>query len=288
MSSSWFHKLWRGAGAIWSWGLLALFLFSLWSVGSLVVHYFQGAGLNGVYEASDGAGEMTFWSDGTYLMSSVGIQLPGKYRLRNNGTVDMAAQFDALTHPAPSASPGDQGAHGFMGLLASGIGEGVISPDKNTFQWQGHVYSYDHRPTTGPPALPDPNAPETGGQKSGAASAYQPPTPQESKQSLTKPGDPYTVDTTPAPNITDPNQIGGPPDKDEWGPNSPKMQQYYATHPNKLKPQAAPPPTDPSTGAPMVEPSNTPQPPGVFIPNDDVENAIQRVNHSSSDPGVGQ
>jgi len=196
MSSAWFHKLWSGAGTIWRWSLLALFLLSLWFVGSLVIHHFQGAGLNGVYEASNGAGEMTFWPDGTYLMSSMGIQLPGKYRLRNNGTVDMAAQFDALTHPAPSASPEDQGAHAFLGILASGIGEGVVSSDKNTFRWQGNTYSYDHKPTTGPPALPDPNTPETSSQPSGAASVYQPPSPQEIQQSQPKTGDPFQTDTT--------------------------------------------------------------------------------------------
>ena len=160
MSSAWFHKLWRGAGAAWRWGLLALFLFSLWSIGSRVVYYFQGVGMNGVYEASDGAGEVTFWPNGIYLMTSMGMQTPGKYRLRNNGTVDMAAQFDTLTHPAPSTSPEDQGAHAFLGLLASGMGEGVVSSDKNTFQWQGNTYSYDHKPTTGPPAVPDPSAPQ--------------------------------------------------------------------------------------------------------------------------------
>ena len=197
MSSSWFGKLWRGAGALWSLGTFALFLFSLWFVGSLVVHHFQGAGLNGVYEASDGAGEMTFWPDGTYLMTSVGIQLPGKYRLRANGTVDMAAQFDSITHPAPSASPEDQAAHGFIGVLASGIGEGAVSSDKNTFQWQGHTYSYDHRPTTGPPVVPDPSAPQTGsGGPPSVASVYQPPTAEQLHQSQPKAGDVFQTDTS--------------------------------------------------------------------------------------------
>ncbi len=157
MSSAWFGKLWHGAGTLWSLGTLILFLFSVWFVGSLIVHHFQDAGMNGVYVATDGAGEMTFWPDGTYLMSAFGINLPGKYRIRNNGTVDMTAQGD----PASNASQQGQQADPLVSMMARGL-DGEVSSDRNTFQWQGHTYSYDHRPTTGPPAVPDPNTPEAG------------------------------------------------------------------------------------------------------------------------------
>ena len=172
MSSSWFGKLWRGAGALWSLGTFALFLFSLWFVGNLVVHHFQDAGLNGVYEASDGSGEMIFWPNGTYLFSSMGITLPGKYEIRKNDTVNMLAQYKSALHPDASASPDAQVMGSFMGVLASGMAEGAVSADRNTFQWQGTTYSYDHRTTTGPPAVPDPNTTDmgSGGSPSSAAS----------------------------------------------------------------------------------------------------------------------
>ena len=198
MSSSWFGKLWRGAGALWSLGTFALFLFSLWFVGSLVVHHFQGAGLNGVYVAEDGAGEMTFWPDGTYLMSAFEINLPGKYRIRNNGTVDMTAQYDSAANSSHQADP-------FTGMITRGL-DGAVSSDRNTFEWQGHTYSYDHRPTTGPPAVPDPNAPQAGaGGLPSVASVYQPPTAEQLKQSQPKAGDVFQTDTTVDPD-SDPAQ----------------------------------------------------------------------------------
>lgn len=54
----------------------------------------------------------------------------------------------------------------------------------------------------------------------------------ELNQSLAKPGDPYSVNTTPDSSVTDPNQIGGPNDQDSWNANSPKMQQCYKANPN--------------------------------------------------------
>ena len=127
MSSSWFGKLWRGAGALWSLGTFALFLSSLLFVGSLVVHHFQDSGLNGVYVAEDGAGDMTFWPDGTYLMSAFEINLPGKYRIRNNGTVDMTAQYDSAANSSHQADP-------FTGMVTRGL-DGEVSSDRNTFRW---------------------------------------------------------------------------------------------------------------------------------------------------------
>lgn len=156
MSSAWFGKLWRGAGTVWGFFTFVLFLFSLWFVGSLVVHHFQGAGLNGVYVAEDGAGEMTFWPNSTYLMSAFGIDLPGRYRIRNNGTVDMTAQYDSVSN----ANQQNHQADLFTGMIARGM-DGEVSSDKNTLVWQGHTYSYDHKPTTGPPVVPDPSATDT-------------------------------------------------------------------------------------------------------------------------------
>lgn len=164
MSSTSFHKIWRGTGAVWSWGMLVLFLWSLWFVGSLVVHHFQSAGMNGVYVAEDGAGDMTFWPDGTYQMTAFGIELPGKYRIRNNDTVDMTAQYDS----ASNSNQQDHQADSFMGIFARGM-DGEVSSDRNTFRWQGHTYSYDHRPTTNPPAVPGPSTPQTGSDGSPSA-----------------------------------------------------------------------------------------------------------------------
>ena len=172
VSKRWFWPAWNGLGAVWG---LALWVAALCGIGVIVsaaVHHFQDAGLNGVYEASDGSGEMIFWPNGTYLFSSMGITLPGKYEIRKNDTVNMLAQYKSALHPDASASPDAQVMGSFMGVLASGMAEGAVSADRNTFQWQGTTYSYDHRTTTGPPAVPDPNTTDmgSGGSPSSAAS----------------------------------------------------------------------------------------------------------------------
>jgi uncharacterized Zn finger protein (UPF0148 family) len=273
MSSSWFGKLWRGAGALWSLGMLVLFLFSLWFLGSLIVHHFQDAGMNGVYVAEDGAGEMTFWPDGTYLMSAFGINLPGRYRIRNNGTVDMTAQGDS----ASNASQQGQQADPIVSMMARGL-DGEVSPDRNTFHWQGHTYSYDHKPTTGPPAVPEPGAAERSPTAGGVPpSQMHTPAPQEINQSLAKPGDEFHVNTDPDPAVTDPNQIGrSPTDQNEWSQTGPKMQQYYKTHPNMVPaptgqgaPGSATPPTN---GVP-----NTAPPQGVIMPDENIQQELRRV-----------
>lgn len=133
---------------------------------SNAVHHSQDAGLDGVYEASDGFADLTFWPNGTYVASGMGLTIPGKYEVRNNGTVDMNAQLKSILHPGPNASHDAQVKGTLYGMFAQGIGEGLVSPDKNTFQWQDHTFSYDHKPTTDPSAVPDadtadPNAPDS-------------------------------------------------------------------------------------------------------------------------------
>ena len=206
VSKRWFWPAWNSLSAAWN---VALWVAALCGVGVIVsaaVHHFQSAGLNGVYEASDGSGEMIFWPNGTYLFSSMGLTLPGKYEMRNNGTVNMLAQYKSALHPDASASPDAQVTGSFLGVLASGMAEGAVSADRNTFQWQGHTYSYDHRPTTGPPAVPDPNAPQaqSGGPPS-VASVYQPPTAEQLQRSQPKAGDVFQTDTTVDPD-SDPTQ----------------------------------------------------------------------------------
>ena len=287
VSKRWFWPAWNGLSAMWSLALIAMALCGVWMVICAAVHYYRGAGMNGVYVAEDGAGDMTFWSDGTYLMSAYGINLPGKYRIRSNGTVDMTAQGDSVSNASQQADP-------IVSLMARGL-DGEVSSDRNTFRWQGITYSYDHKPTTGPPAVPDPSATETT-TPSGAAppSQMHTPTPQEINQSLAKPGDEFHVDTDPAPSITDPNQIGtSPADKNEWDPSGPKMQRYYAAHPNMAPAPAgagqaalgtapaAPTGADPnytdSKAAPTDPAPNYAPPPGMIMPDNNIQDELKRV-----------
>lgn len=261
MSSAWFHKLWDGAGALWRWGLLALFLFSFWSIGSRVVHYFQGAGMNGVYEASDGFGYVTFWPNGTYQTSGMGLSTTGRYEIEHDGSIDMLAQYKAQLHPGPNASADAQDTALFGSMFASGMETAALSTDKNTLQWFGHTYTYFGKPTTGPPTISDAKTTETTAPSSAAApSQMHTPTSQEINQSLAKPGDEFHVNTDSDPNVTDPNQI-----------QQQQMQQYNAAHPGMT-------PTQPVPSTVPSEPVDTSAPQGVVMPDANMQEELKKVN----------
>lgn len=188
----------------WNLATLGLVLWSLWFVGGLVVHHFQGAGLDGIYETSNGIGYVTFWPNGTYQTSSMGLSTTGRYEIKPDGSLDMLAQYKAELHPGPNASADAQATALLGNALASGMETSTLSTDKNTFQWQGQTYSYYGKPTTGPPALPNPSVPQTG--SGGSPSAiYQPPTDEQLHQSQPKTGDVFQTDTTTDPD-SDPTQ----------------------------------------------------------------------------------
>ncbi len=235
--------------------LTILALCGVWIVIGAAVHHFQGGGLNGVYVAEDGAGDMTFWPNGTYLMNAFGINLPGRYRIRDNGTVDMTAQGDT----ASNGSQQSQQADPIVSMMARGM-DGEVSSDRNTFRWQGHIYSFDHKPTTGPPAVPDPSTAETTAPSSAdAPSPMHTPTSQEINQSQAKPGDEFHANTEPDPNVTDPNQI-----------SQQQMQQYNAAHPGMA-------PAQPAASIAQPEPVDTSAPQGVVMPDDNLQQKLKNI-----------
>ena len=206
VSKRWFWPAWNSLSAAWN---LALWVAALCGVGVIVsaaVHHFQSAGLNGVYEASDGFGYVTFWPSGTYQRSGMGLSTTGRYEIEHDGSVNMLAQYKAELHPGPNASADAQATALFGNMFASGMEKATLSTDKVTFQWQGHTYSYYGKPTTGPPAVPEPSAPQVGsGDPPRAASVYEPPTSEQLQRSQPKAGDVFQTDTTVDPD-SDPTQ----------------------------------------------------------------------------------
>ena len=157
VSKRWFWPAWNGLSTAWSLAIIGMAVCGVWIVISAAIHHFQGAGMNGVYEASDGPDYVTFWSNGTYQTNFLGLSTTGKYEIMHDGSVDMLVQYRTELHPGPNASADAQGAALFGNMFASGMGKAILSTDKNTFQWRGQTYSYFGKPTTGPPAMPDQN-----------------------------------------------------------------------------------------------------------------------------------
>ena len=158
VSKRWFWPAWNGLSTAWSLAIIVMAVCGVWIVISAAIHHFQGAGMNGVYEASDGPDYVTFWSNGTYQTNFLGLSTTGKYEIMHDGSVDMLVQYRTELHPGPNARADAQGAALFGNMFASGMGKAILSTDKNTFQWRGQTYSYFGKPTTGPPAMPDQNA----------------------------------------------------------------------------------------------------------------------------------